>query len=176
MPTRPLSILCATGVHCDTCRRVDRTGAVWRKGAAAHFDTGAGEAVNFACPAGKPWLGELDPAAEVAALPAAVGPRAEPLDPAHPAYTGFDGSALWAELHTADVLTTDLIDSIAPRLPCGQCRAHWTAMLAATPPPIGEPAPAGQRWVTARHNEVNASLGRRQWTPAESDARWTPTP
>jgi hypothetical protein len=84
--------------------------------------------------------------------------------------------ALWAELHAATVLTAELIDSIAPRLPCGPCKSHWAAMLEATPPPIGEPAPAGRRWVTARHNEVNASLGRREWTQAESDARWTPTP
>lgn len=84
---------------------------------------------------------------------------------------GWDGSKLWAMLHTASAPDPSLIQQVTRLIPCGSCKSHWLQMLQRTPP-VFTPLPAWRAWVTDRHSEVNLRLGRRPWSYAESDARW----
>jgi hypothetical protein len=92
----------------------------------------------------------------------------QPLAPPPPA---FDGSALWAELHQSKAPTPALVDSIAPRLPCGVCKAGWLAMLSATPPDFSSLG-AWRRWTHARHEQVNAKLAKPPVSYADAALRW----
>lgn len=86
----------------------------------------------------------------------------------------FDGAALWAEIHRRALVTAGddsaYLATIAPRLPCATCRPHWLEMLARTPPEFG----AGYfPWTVARHNEVNARLGKPVISEDKARAIWS---
>lgn len=73
---------------------------------------------------------------------------------------------LWGEIHDpARSWSPDFIQSIANRLPCGDCRDHFRAYVAANPPPIGDDV-ACHAWGIALHNAVNARLGKPVFSPA----------
>ena len=69
---------------------------------------------------------------------------------------------LWEELHRR-ALTFSGDDSIylsnhfARRVPCGECRKHWLAMIAKTPPDFSRYF----EWTVDRHNEVNTRIGKK---------------
>jgi Erv1 / Alr family len=85
----------------------------------------------------------------------------------------IDGSPLWAALHRRALVWQGGEDSIwlaqfRRRVPCGQCKQHWDAMLARTPPDWANYF----AWTVARHNEVNARLGKPGMEEAEARVRW----
>lgn len=63
------------------------------------------------------------------------------------------------------------LHSFAAALPCGQCRAHFTAHVRATVPTWHAPALHARgdlaHWAWAAHNAVNARLGKPEPTFAE---------
>ncbi len=91
------------------------------------------------------------------------------------------GPLLWEMLHTVKFLPmADLIVSrVTARLPCGICKAHWAAILAADPPDFSS-LPAYRSWTVRAHNAVNRGndyatgqpLNRPQWTDEQAAARW----
>lgn len=86
----------------------------------------------------------------------------------------FSGAALWAELHTRALAYGGNDDSawlatFAHRLPCSTCRPHWLEMVQRTPPDFSEGYFA---WTVARHNEVNARLGKRHVPIEEARELW----
>lgn len=73
-------------------------------------------------------------------------------------------SELWAALHRHawgdDWDDPAWIDrNITAKLPCGECKQHWRALLAATPPDYSS-REAFFAWGVAAHNQVNARLGK----------------
>lgn len=89
------------------------------------------------------------------------------------------GPKLWAELHrrpwACDLATEAawIRDTFTPRLTACACRKDWLAALHTTPPDLASPA-AYFAWSVARHNEVNARLGKPRLTLAEAMAIWHP--
>lgn len=91
----------------------------------------------------------------------------EPLRPAAPApeITPAEwGPPLWAEIHawaaSADLYrVAEYLDAFALRVPCGACREHWRAIVAANPPDVSSNAVL-ERWVSDRHDDVSRSLGK----------------
>ncbi len=85
------------------------------------------------------------------------------------------GPKLWAKMYAraltpaADRVHTDsvFLANIRAGLPCGPCRAHFNAYVAAHPP---EPFTFG--WVAAFHNAVNAIRGVEIWTIELARKRW----
>lgn len=88
----------------------------------------------------------------------------------------FDGSKLWAEIHrralayvpgptSADRELAWLRRGVMRRLPCGECRREWRAILRETPPDLS--GAAGYfAWTVEAHNRVNRKLGKAEWTAA----------
>lgn len=75
---------------------------------------------------------------------------------------------MWAEMERRPYAVADLsgeLDyltvAIANRLPCGECRRDWLAMLAAHPPDLSSPD-AYFASIVGYHNAVNAKLGKPQ--------------
>jgi hypothetical protein len=85
--------------------------------------------------------------------------------------TGYDGSALWARMHTATAPDQAFVDGITAEIPCGSCRAEWMAMLGRTPADFTS-LDAFRQWAVDRHNEVNARIGKPLVTYAAAAARW----
>ncbi len=54
------------------------------------------------------------------------------------------------------------------KVPCGQCRKHWDKQVANTPPEWSNYF----NWSVARHNEVNAMLGKPIMGEFEARTRW----
>lgn len=85
---------------------------------------------------------------------------------------------LWGELHRralevgAGTDDTAWLETFAGRLPCGDCRTHWRAMLADHPPHW----PTYFAWTVARHNQVNRRLGKPEIPVAEAMQRWSTAP
>lgn len=86
----------------------------------------------------------------------------------------FNGAQIWAEMHRRALVTfgddSAYLETVTARLPCGTCKPHWAALLAAKPPTWGE---AYFAWTVAAHNEVNARLGKPLVTVEEARAIWT---
>lgn len=51
-----LTILCKTGLHCETCRKMDE-GREWRRSLGKSFRL-PGDDIDFACPIGIAWYGK----------------------------------------------------------------------------------------------------------------------
>lgn len=85
------------------------------------------------------------------------------------------GPELWAEMHRRALAAPSgaedgaWLEALRRRLPCGECRQHWDAMMEATPPPA---APDLFAWSVARHNEVNRRLGKPEMGLEEALQRW----
>lgn len=85
------------------------------------------------------------------------------------------GPQLWRELHrwamgdpkeaTGGVWLT----AFTAKMPCGECRKHWRALLGAIPPRYGAEAFA---WSVEAHNAVNQRLGKPLLLPAQARRRW----
>lgn len=80
---------------------------------------------------------------------------------------------LWGEFHARTLSWAggedgEWLVAFARRLPCGECRVHWLGMVARTPPDWADYF----RWGVARHNEVNARLGKEQITERDAQAIW----
>lgn len=91
------------------------------------------------------------------------------------------GPKLWTELHRHALSLPGApiektlrlwLDDFARRLPCGDCRSHWKKMVKATPPDLSGAA-AFFAWTVARHNEVNARLGKPAMSVADALALWS---
>lgn len=79
------------------------------------------------------------------------------------------GPKMWAELHARPAAYTgdaaierEWLESFAERIACGECKTHWRAMTAATPPDLAS-AGAYYQWTVAAHNTVNVRLGKPVW-------------
>lgn len=87
---------------------------------------------------------------------------------------GLAGNLLWSALHRralavpAGESDAAWLAGFRQAIPCGDCRKHWDAMLAATPPDWS----AYFAWTVARHNEVNRRLGKPEMGLEEALQRW----
>lgn len=88
---------------------------------------------------------------------------------------GFpNGPDLWRDLHLRAMQTNPgqndgaWLAAFRKRLPCSGCRQHWDAMVKAAPPNWN----AYFAWTVARHNEVNARLGKPQITLHDAEVLW----
>lgn len=81
-----------------------------------------------------------------------------------------EGPKLWRELHEWALAfkTTSIIDAViahdwlsrfANRVPCGDCRLHWRAMVDRSPPPFTS-AEDLFFWTVDRHDETNVMKGK----------------
>ncbi len=135
---------------------------------------------------GIPYISEIAPVATLAAQPRAtlhfrgnktyrVVDGVSELLPARPRPSASPevwGPPAWARLHAwAASCPRDpvarrrwLADFVAS-LPQCDCKSHWWAMLAKTPPPLTGSAEELYGWTLDRHNEVNARLGKPHYLP-----------
>lgn len=100
------------------------------------------------------------------------------VDTDHPAYPrakanpssvwASAGPKLWAELHTCPNPSPQWMEAFTSRIPCGDCRMHWRALLKQVPPQYGN----WLIWSVEAHNIVNKRLGKPQWTLAQAMERW----
>lgn len=86
------------------------------------------------------------------------------------------GPLLWRDAHQSALYSPPhefphFMASIRRQIPCGACAGSYDRFCAKFPPPCG-PAIANHRWAVSLHNEVNRSLGRREWTDRESFKAW----
>ena len=90
------------------------------------------------------------------------------------------GPLLWTVMHSlaeiggsaiADADWTELFVSLQTSLPCPDCTAHYTAWLAAHPPPTTGIA-AARMWLLDLHNDVNVRKGVATWTEAQLPAAY----
>ena len=121
---------------------------------------------SFACPSGKfsAWYGEDGAPAPVNA-------------PRFIKSNGFDGSHLWAQIHTlalTNSLTPAHLDRVAEELPpC--CLHDWLEDVKANSLPLVNQF----EWSVDRHNAVNArlrarALDRPDMSLSQAHARWSP--
>jgi hypothetical protein len=84
------------------------------------------------------------------------------------------GRAMWAELHGRALSPVGLCASWlaewTSRIPCGDCRRHWRALLVELPPVFGEGAFG---WSVAAHNAVNRRLGKVERSEADARGKWS---
>jgi hypothetical protein len=59
------------------------------------------------------------------------------------------------------------LEEFARRLPCGECRAHWSKLLAELPPELAS-REKYFAWTVAAHNAVNRRLGKPEMPEAEA--------
>jgi hypothetical protein len=86
------------------------------------------------------------------------------------------GPLLWTVMHSlaevgalaaiADSDWTDLFVSLQTSLPCPDCTNHYTAWLAARPPPTTGTT-ASRLWLLDLHNDINQRKGVAVWTEAQ---------
>lgn len=77
------------------------------------------------------------------------------------------GPQMWGDLHRRPFLVPTLdaaaekrwMDQFNKHVFCGECRAHWRALLAATPPDYSS-REAYFAWTVDSHNQVNRRLGK----------------
>lgn len=87
----------------------------------------------------------------------------------------INGAPLWAELHMRALAIegnddSRFIEEFGRRVPCGECKTHWMAMMMLTPPDYM----AYFEWSVARHNEVNFRLKKPLLTVEEARKIWSP--
>ena len=88
------------------------------------------------------------------------------------------GPLLWTVMHSlaeiggSDADWTDLFVSLQTSLPCPDCTNHYTAWLAARPPPTTGTA-AARMWLLDLHNDINQRKGVAVWTEAQLAAAYT---
>lgn len=95
------------------------------------------------------------------------------------------GRVLWADLHrwaltvplggenaSRAVLDAALV-KFSQRVPCGECRQHWVADVAANPPDYSDNL-ALFNWTVDRHNGVNARTGKPVLMYGEARNIWGP--
>jgi muconolactone delta-isomerase len=84
-----------------------------------------------------------------------------------------EGPALWAEWHRRALARagddSGYLRSLAQRLPCGQCRADFVAILAAHPPRWDDYF----AWTVEVHNDVNTRLGKPAVTVEAARILWS---
>ena len=85
------------------------------------------------------------------------------------------GPLLWTVMHSLAEIGggaivadewVELFVSLQTSIPCPDCTAHYTAWLAAHPPPTTGIA-AARIWLLDLHNDVNARKGVAVWTEAQ---------
>ena len=95
------------------------------------------------------------------------------------------GRATWTFLHrmaaqydsepdeSTQASMSAFINSLGQFYPCSTCAEHFRGMLAVTPPDVSSNVALAQ-WMCARHNEVNARLGKAAFSCEISalEARW----
>jgi hypothetical protein len=70
------------------------------------------------------------------------------------------GPLMWAELHSlSEVPSEEWLAHFAARVPCGECRFHWSNICRIMPPDTGSLA-AFRRWTWRAHDAVNRLIGR----------------
>jgi len=111
------------------------------------------------------------------------GERAMPCPPD----AGALGRATWAFLHATAAYLPDaptpaqsaaaaaLLRAVAELYPCGYCADHLRAYMARHPPDTTS-GPALAAWLCAKHNEVNARLGKPAFDCGALGARWRDGP
>lgn len=145
--------ICRGGTFCDKlCRRTDEQGQHFRDLMRERYEMPEGDV----CPperGAKPW-GYVRVTVRGAEVIRAAVPRDDLL------------RRMWGELHArpwawggADAEAAWLSSSFARRVPCGECRKHWSEILAAMPPDLSS-ADRYFAWTVAAHNEVNRLLGK----------------
>lgn len=81
------------------------------------------------------------------------------------------GPVLWGELHRWALAggpdAEQWLAGFAKRLPCGECRKEWGAIVAESPP-TGDLF----EWSVDAHNRVNRRLGKPELTVADALAIW----
>jgi hypothetical protein len=88
---------------------------------------------------------------------------------------GLAGTMYWRALHRRALKVpagrddAEWLATFRRMLPCGDCRNHWDAMVAATPPEWANYF----AWTVARHNEVNRRLGKPEMGEEEALQRWS---
>lgn len=96
-------------------------------------------------------------------------PGTEPHVPVASDSVAIAGRKLWTELHTRPDADAAYIADFTRRIPCGDCRGRWLAILAALPPRFGDEWFA---WTVEAHNRVNAELGRDPMKLPNATALW----
>lgn len=86
------------------------------------------------------------------------------------------GPSMWAELHRwafrADLARArDWLDAFSAKIPCGECRVHWSGLLRRLPPDASSHDRLF-RWTVDAHNAVNDRLGKPRLTLGEAIQRW----
>ena len=87
------------------------------------------------------------------------------------------GPLLWTVMHSlaeiggSDADWTDLFVSLQTSLPCPDCTNHYTAWLAARPPPTTGTA-AARMWLLDLHNDINQRKGVAVWAEAQLAAAY----
>ena len=158
------SVACQARVHCGICRQLV-AGRQWRQSLAIAYALPAG-APDFACPIGLAFDAAPPPA--YAADPAGGATATEvPID-----LWSVRGPRLWQKLHTTKHADAAWLAGFSAGIPCGECHAHWRALLADTPPDYGN----WFAWTVGAHNAVNRRLGKPEMTLADAVARWHPSP
>jgi len=151
---------------------------------------GAGSAAHGSAAGGKPAPGAPP------ALPPLVAPNADPGAPFWvpgervmpcPPDAGALGRATWAFLHSTAAYLPDeptpaqssaaaaLLDAVAELYPCGYCAAHLRSYMDQHPPDTRS-GTALSAWLCAKHNEVNARLGKPAFDCGAVGARWRDGP
>jgi hypothetical protein len=141
-----LSGTCGTRAHCETCR--DPARAPWREELRKAWALPE-DKTDFDCPHGKPWGWQPSPEDQERRARQANEQRARKAED----YL----REIWRLIHTRIDPTQAFLDQVTLMLPCGECKAHWVAMIERTPPVFGAEWFA---WTVDRHNEVNARLGK----------------
>ncbi len=95
-----------------------------------------------------------------------VGARGTAARPGYP--------ELWADLHRAALSAPTagafaaFLGAFRARVPCGECRSHWSAWVEEHPP-----GPDAFAWSVEAHNSVNARLGKPLLPVEQARALWT---
>lgn len=85
--------------------------------------------------------------------------------------TSIDGPKMWAELHTHPAPTREWFETWLSRIPCGRCKATFTAILLKFPPDFSTLQAfreCGYLW----HAEVDLELGRVPMGREAAGVRW----
>jgi hypothetical protein len=106
-------------------------------------------------------------------LHAGPGDDSPPPSPPPPnPLAGPPGAKLWAQLHQR-ALASDLkneqqwFERFCRQIPCGDCKRHWTQVIARMPPDFSSNA-SYFAWTVAAHNEVSRKLGKPLMSVAEA--------